>query len=254
MQKDKREHSFKPGSTFENVVQIYSFDRELRLIIFDAIERVEIALRSVLVYHLSHEFNPWWFEDPELFRNQEYHEITLRSLKNEISRSREAFIVNYAKKYKEDGRLPPSWMTLELSSIGNLSKLYGNLRSTTLSKDIIAQHFGAVNHTYLPSWLQCIAQLRNICAHHSRLWNKNLPGKPKLLKAPPFAWISNIPSQKEFKSLYIHICLLKYILDRISPGHDFSRSINQLLDKYPNIDERALGMKANWRDEPLWKI
>lgn len=103
-----------------------------------------------------------------------------------------------------------------------------------------------VNHTYLPSWLQSISQIRNICAHHGRLWNKNLPGRPKLLLNPPNTWISDVPPAKEHHMLYIHLCCMKYLLNIISPGNHFTPKLAALFSKYPNIDPKALGMKADW--------
>ena len=175
------------------------------------------------------------------------------ALKKEVERSKDTFIIEHRRKHTDDQRLPPSWKTLELSSLGGLSKLYGNLKNNIGSKNEIAEHFGAVNHTYLPSWLLSISQIRNICAHHGRLWNRNLPGTPKLLKSPPHPWILNVPQRSEFGHLYIHLCIIKYLLDRASPGHHFSGKLKALLVKHPHIDESALGLKKKWREEPLWK-
>jgi abortive infection bacteriophage resistance protein len=130
--------------------------------------------------------------------------------------------------------------------------LYGNLKHTVKSKDIIAKEYGAINHTYLPSWLQSIAQIRNYCAHHSRLWNRNLPGNPKLLSTPPHPWISDVPKQHEFQKLYVHLCLMKYFLNIIQPQNSFTEKLYGLFEKYPNVDPNALGMKTNWYKEPLW--
>jgi abortive infection bacteriophage resistance protein len=141
---------------------------------------------------------------------------------------------------------------LEQTSFGALSKLYGNLKNTIGSKDVIAKEFGAVNHTYLPSWLQSIAQIRNYCAHHSRLWNRNLPGTVKLLPKPPMPWIENVPKQHEFQKLYIHLCLMKYLLNIVAPGNRMTEKIVHLFEKYPNVDPNALGMKESWQNEALW--
>jgi abortive infection bacteriophage resistance protein len=156
----------------------------------------------------------------------------------------------HKKKYKEDGRFPPAWKSLEQTSFGALSKLYGNLKHTLESKDIIAEEFGAVNHTYLPSWLQSIAQIRNYCAHHSRLWNRNLPGNPKLLPKPPYPWVASVPRQNQ--RLYVHLCIMKYMLNIVQPENRFTKKLLKLFKKYPNVDPNALGMKPNWEKEPLW--
>ena len=252
MQADKVNHIFKKGSQFDDLIKLYNFDRELRLLVFNAIERIEIGLRTRLIYYLSHEFDPWWFQKSEIFINTMALTRTLYNLDEEILRSKEVFIKQHRRNYPNDKRFPPAWKTLELTSFGNLSKLYGNLKNTVRSKDEIAKSLGAVNHTYLPSWLQSIAQIRNICAHHGRLWNKNLPGTVKLLKAPPHDWINNVPSPGEFQYLYIHLCIIVYLMDRVSPGHHFKSRFNYLIKRYPSVDEKALGLKDNWRNEPLW--
>ena len=253
MQADKASHQFKPGSTFENAVALYNFDRELRLLLFDVIERIEIGLRTKMIYHISHELNPWWFENASYFRSNTYFTKSLDAIDRELKQSKEVFIVEHYSKHKTDSRRPPAWKTLEITSFGTLSKLYGNLKPQIKSKDTIAAELKTVNHTYLHSWLQSIAQIRNICAHHSRLWNKNLPGRPKLLKRPPANWINDVPTPNEYHKLYIHVCCMKYLLDVISPGHHFGEKLQGLLAKYPNIDLKAIGFKPRWKEEPLWK-
>jgi abortive infection bacteriophage resistance protein len=253
MQDDKVNHTFKPNSKFEDVMALYNFDRELRFLLFDVIERIEISLRTKLIYHLSHEFDPWWFQNFELFDDSRALVKTLSGLEEELERTKETTIKNHNKKHKDDKRFPPAWKSLEQTSFGSLSKLYGNLKNNIKSKDFIAQEFGAVNHTYLPSWLQSITQIRNYCAHHSRLWNKNLPSTLKLLPKPPFKWISNVPNQNDFQYLYIHLCIMKYMLNVIEPENQFTTRLKTLFEKYPNVDPNALGMKPNWEEEQLWK-
>lgn len=253
LQSDKENHLFKPQSVFSDVIFLYEFDRELRMLLFDVIERIEISLRTKLIYHLSHEYDPWWFQNFDLFTDNLALVKTLANIEEEISRSKEKYIKDHFKKHKDDQRFPPAWKTLEQTSFGSLSKLYGNLKNTIKSKDLIAVELGAVNHTYLPSWLQSIAQIRNYCAHHSRLWNKNLPGSPKLLSNPPHDWIIDVPKQHEFPQLYIHLCLMKYLINIIHPINDFTNKLSELLKKYPSVDPNALGMKPNWKEEKLWK-
>lgn len=250
MQSDKINHIFKPESNFRDVVNLYNFDRELRIILFDVIEKIEISLRTKMIYHLSHEFDPWWFQKTELFSNTQELIKTLSSMQEEVTRSKDAFIKEHKRKHKDDLRFPPAWKTLELTSFGGLSKLYGNLNNTVKSKKIIAKELGAVNHTYLPSWLQTITQIRNYCAHHSRLWNKNLPGTPKILDKPPFDWIEDVP--KNTQKLYIHLCIMRYILNIIVPGNSFNTKLSELLKKYPNVDPNALGFTKDWEQEKLW--
>jgi len=253
MQSDKVNHIFKPNSTFDNVISIYQFDRELRLLLFEIIERIEIALRTRMVYHLSHEVNPWWFEDSTNFKNTVAHTDTLISIDRELQQTKEEFIKEHYLKYHTDTRRPPAWKTLNICSFGTISKLYGNLADRLQSKDLIAKEFGTANKSYLPSWLQAISQIRNICAHHGRIWNKNLPTIPKLLPKPPNRWIANIPTGSDQNKLYIQICCMKYIYDSIETSNHISKRIQVLFRKYPNIDQGALGFQPGWESEPLWK-
>lgn len=256
MQQDKENHIFKSNSNFADVISLYNFDAQLRILLFDIIEKIEISLRTKLIYHLSHELDPWWFQNFTHFNDSLALVKTLANLEDELSRTKDVTIKNHNKKHKDDLRYPPAWKSLEQTSFGALSKLYGNLKHTISSKDTIAREYGAVNHTYLPSWLQSIAQIRNYCAHHSRLWNRNLPGTVKLLSNPPNLWIrdkENVPKQHEFQKLYVHLCLMKYLINNIQPNNSFTQRLNNLFITYPNVDPNALGMKPNWQQEPLWQ-
>jgi abortive infection bacteriophage resistance protein len=88
---------------------------------------------------------------------------------------------------------------------------------------------------------------------HSRLWNRNLPGSPKLLGNPPNPWIENVPKQHEFQKLYVYLCLMKYLLNIIQLDNTFTKKLYGLFEKYPNVDTNAFGMKDNWFEDPLWK-
>lgn len=114
MQSDKINHVFRPNSNLENVLSIYNFDRELRLLLFDIIEKIEIALRTKMVYYLSHELNPWWFEDAKYSKNPHAHEKNLESIDRELAYTKETFITEHYVKYSSDRRRPPAWKTLNV--------------------------------------------------------------------------------------------------------------------------------------------
>lgn len=255
LQSDKVNHKFKPNSKFETVLKIYNFDTELRKLIFDITEEIEVAFRTKMIYHLSHEYTPWWFEDSVNFSNQKDYQKTIDQIKKDLglNRSKEVFLSEHYKKYHLDSRCPPAWKTLEVLSFGSLSKMYGNLSNSCSSKDRIADELGTVNHTYLHSWIQDICQIRNICAHHGRIWNKNLPGRPKMLSRPPLPWLTKVPPVTQHEKLYIHLCCMKYITNIINPNNNYTYRLYVLLKKYPNIDLNALGMPKDWYKEPLWR-
>jgi abortive infection bacteriophage resistance protein len=104
MQSDKVNHIFKENSKFKDVIALYQFDGELKILLFDIIEKIEISLRTKLIYHLSHEFNPWWFQIFDLFIDSKALVKTLSSLEEELERSKEITIKNHFKNHKDDLR------------------------------------------------------------------------------------------------------------------------------------------------------
>jgi len=149
------------------------FDRRLRLLIFNAIEKIEIALRTQIIYNYSLEYGAFWHLKPELYNNAVYFAEHIASLQKEIDRSNEIFIKHYQQTYN-DPREPPCWMSLEVSSIGLLSKIFSNLKKEKC-KDKITFHFGLKGVDILTNWMHCFSVIRNICAHHGRIWNRRLP-------------------------------------------------------------------------------
>lgn len=252
LQSDKKKHIFKPNSQFQTVVDLYNFDRELRLIVFNMIERIEIGIRTLLIYHLSINYGAWWFENQDLFKNKHYFQNHIKEIKKEIVRSREVFIEQHNNKYNADHRCPPAWKTLEVISLGLLSKLYNNLKNNLPEKKLISKQLHAGNHTFLSSWLRSISVVRNICAHHSRLWNRNLPVPPKMLTRTDKPWLQN-PSLVDVHSLYSVLCCMYFLLRTISPGNRFKLRLTKLLNSYPIVDKRAMGFTDTWDSEDLWR-
>ncbi|GJM35120.1 MAG: CAAX amino protease [Saprospiraceae bacterium] len=252
LQADKNDHTFKPGSNFQTVINLYNFDRELRLMVFNMIERIEIGIRTQMVYHLSEAYGPWWFEEERHFKKKHLWQQHLVSIKKEVGRSREVFILEHTKKYNGDRRCPPAWKSLEVISLGLLSKLFENLRNNLPEKKQIVENLHLGNHTFLSSWLRSISVVRNICAHHSRLWNKNLPMPPKLLTRADLPWIRD-PSTIEIHSFYAVLVCMYYLVQTISPRNHFKKRLKALLEKYPNIDIKAMGFSVDWKEEPMWQ-
>ncbi|MEA3445732.1 MAG: Abi family protein [Bacteroidota bacterium] len=128
-----------------------------------------MAIRAKMIYVLSHNHGPFWYHDIKLFRNIGIHKQLITKLKSEFERSDEEFILAFKNKYTN--QLPPSWMLLEVTSFGSLSRMYSNLNPGTGKRDI-SRAFGLAD-TVFASWFHSIVYLRNVCAHHSRLWNQN---------------------------------------------------------------------------------
>ena len=242
------DHAFVRKINFEDVIQLYVFDRRLRLLIFNAIEKIEIALRTQIVYNYSMEHGGFWHLKPELYNNAVYFAEQIASLQNEVSRSSESFIEHYLKKYN-DPKEPPSWMSLEISSMGLLSKIFSNLRKEKC-KDAITAHFGLKDVDVLTNWMHCFSVIRNICAHHGRVWNRRLP-KIILPRKTLNTFIGN--NQIYNNKLYAYLCCIVYVLNIISPDHSFKNNIVNLVKKCPLMQEKEMGFPKKWQNEQLWQ-
>ncbi len=254
---DKQIHQFKPNSNFETAFNIYKFDRELRLLIMRELEKIEVAVRAKMIYVLSHSRGAFWYLDSANFSNPVKHADTLSKVGAEYSRSDEEFIQAFKNKYTDS--MPPSWMMFEVSSFGILSSLYSNLVSGKDKRDI-AGYFGLTD-SVLSSWLHSIVYLRNICAHHSRLWNREMRIQPIVPRSPRNPYINQTayisPETGLSRSLnnktYFILSMIIYLMNTINPRHQVQSKFNALLAKYPNIDTKAMGFPYNWETETLWK-
>lgn len=249
MEADKVTHVFKPDSTFENATDLYYFDKQLRVLLFTAVQSIEIALRSKVIHHLSIKYGAFWFMGEHLSENLALFDENLSHISKELKRSREDFISEHFTKYTSP-LFPPAWKTLEVVSFGTLSKLLENFSDKHVKK-AIARVFNLPQHIYLESWIKCIAVLRNCIAHHSRIWNRKFPLKPQLPLRLNGMWVDC--SKVERTKLYAQLCCLAYLQNHIHPDNDFKQQLKSLLQNHPNVDVAAMGFPINWRNEPLWK-
>jgi len=260
--------SFKEGATFEQVLDLYLFDRELRLIVFDAIERIEVTLKAQIIYRLAHKYNDSHWQDNAAIFNTPYtnsrtgkttyiYQETQDIIKRHIdAKYPEVFVKHYISKYNEPSN-PPSWMSIELLTIGELSRLYQALRNN-MDKQVIADFFN-LHHTVFESWLHTLVYVRNICAHHARLWNRDFAIKPDVIKKPGLPWIDIAFNNNNHRCFYF-LSLLKYLLISANPGNHFKDHLSALFVKYPEVPIAYMGIPSidgsvlfDWEQQPVWK-
>ena len=249
METDKQSHQFKPGATFENAVRLYDFDVSLRELLFKAIARIEIALRTKMIHHFSLAHGAFWFADEMLSREERLFQENLGSVERELHRTKEEFIKDHFKKY-DAPPFPPAWKTLEVVSFGVLSKMYYNFNDTKVKKNV-ARSFDLPQHKILESWVASLAALRNGCAHHARMWNRSYPVTPAIPTKLKNAWISNTAVADN--KLYIQLCCIAYLLNNIHPGNTFPQTLKELIHAYPNVDVSAMGFPSGWQTEAIWQ-
>jgi abortive infection bacteriophage resistance protein len=258
--------TFEDQTTFTQIIKTYTFDRELRLLVFDCIERIEVAIRTQFIYQMAtHHNDSHWQDNQSHFITPYYNKIgnlvnpyaDFQAIisKAKTARTPEPFVKHYINTYNKPAN-PPSWMCFELVTIGELSHIYRGLNNNA-DKKRIADFFD-VHHTVFTSWLHTLTYVRNICAHHSRLWNRDLAIEPEKLLKPKGDWID-----KKFennKRVFYFLCVLRYMLLRANPSNSMKQKVESLFNKYPTVPIKFLGIPSDgngnlldWKNEPLWK-
>jgi abortive infection bacteriophage resistance protein len=241
------DHLFADGTNFDDVLSLYIFDRQLRLLVMDAIERIEVSLRGVWAHHLATKYGPHGYLEPELYDDSHYV-AALKALGEEIDRSRDTFIAHYRRKY-EDPAFPPIWMAAEVISLGQLSKWIANLKFRA-DRQAMAKPYG-LDEKILISVVHHLTYVRNICAHHGRLWNKQftvtmtMPNSPGSLKLA-----MHTPSNRK---PYNTLVMMGYLLSIIAPGTEWKKNLIALMADYPLAEPATMGFPENWRTRPSWR-
>jgi abortive infection bacteriophage resistance protein len=257
--------SFKEGTTWDDVYNLYKFDRKLRLVVFDAIERIEIALRTQLIYQLSHKYGSHWQDNSSLFKAARFNKKTgkcydvYKDVQNHINEQLNANLkVTFIKHYKatyDEPKTPPCWMSVELLYFSELSKICQNLKDRG-DRTNIAKSFDIKDEVTFCSWLHTLNYIRNICAHHSRLWNISLDITPgKYYNNSSKIWLTNteVDIAQRTKMFYF-LCVILYFLQTVNPKTKFLNHFYKLISDYPIVNLGFMGFPEGWKDLPLWKI
>lgn len=241
-------HRFLDGVSFEDVLDLYVFDRKLRLAVMDAVERVEVAFRAQFSQTMSEQHGPHWFMDAAHFQSSYDHADFIARIKKDIgydhakAAMRQTFIKHYYDKYG-DPELPPSWMIFEVLSFGTVSLAFKHL--TRQNQKSVAKPFGLAGEV-LASWLHALSYLRNLAAHHQRLWNRTYTIKP--IQAKQYA--AELQHTSRF---YAQAVMTEVLLKVVSPDTKWGQRLADLLAEHPKVDARRLGFPDDWRQRQLWQ-
>jgi len=249
--------NFKIGATFENAVNLYVFDKKLRLLTLDALERIEIALR-VNISHKLGKLDPFSYLRPEFFHHDFSDKIDAKSGLSKhhdwlskhaqlIIRSKEEFVRHNKKKY---GLPLAIWVACEVWDFGTLSKLFAGMREQ--EQDAISILYGVHNGRIFATWLRSMNYLRNVCAHHSRLWNRNIIDQPRFPSATEIPWVAAFEHDLHSKArCYSLIYMARHLLMVINPHSSWSERMKaHLLDfpdlKHLQLDLAGMGAPTDW--------
>ena len=244
---------YQQNTSFDDLVGIVTTDRKIRSLLLSGIERIEIAVRNMINHELAWQHKTaHWYMDSALFKESKdfshaglLNEIKRHTLKNAEAGSnkearREAFIHHYYNHYDQPD-YPPCWMIAEILPLGAWSKIYEHLK---ISKDrkIIARQLDLAPAT-MQSWLHSITYLRNMCAHHSRLFGRKFVIRPHKAKG--------IPLMDENR-LFNFICIVFRTLTTLSPDRNW---LARLHAELATLDTRLLqqyGFEKNGLENDFW--
>ena len=183
---------------------------------------------------------------PEMEANK--HKIFLRKIRNDLEKSQEVFVRHFKEKYGKNHKYLPIWMAVEIMTFGQTLALFNGLEPKI--KREVAQNF-KVPIPILQSWLLALNTVRNICAHHARLWNRILGNKPRIPKKQKYPqWHSPVKIQND--KIFCILMIIKYILNIINPHNKWGFRLQSLLDRYDKIPLREMGFPENWEQCPIW--
>ena len=246
-------NQFRAGTHFNQIMDLYEFDRQLRSLVMDAIERVEVAARTRLTYEIGHRYGPFGHTAPTNFHPKFDHPKWLAKLEDETSRSSDEFIRHYKARYDGFPRIPV-WMLTEVMSFGALSFFYKGLKNDQKAgvedKKAVSDYFG-LHHKRLGDWLHTLTYVRNVCAHHSRLWNRELAIRPDKVKDKN--WLPPVTPRND--RLFYVLLILRYLLKASGNGEDWATEVSKLLKPFAQIPSYrlAMGIPEDWSNHPLWK-
>lgn len=222
---------------FKQIVELYLFNANFRQITFAEIETIEVNVRCRVANYFAENYGILGYLDASNFISKEYYEIFLNDIDEEIGRNAKApFVKNFRENYK--GGMLPIYALVEIFSFGTLSKFYKNMKN--VDKKEIAKTFG-IGYTYLESWLESIAYVRNICAHYGRLYNAKLTKTPRLYDEYRDIGIRN-------NRMFGVLLCMKHILKNNSHWNIYVDQIEMLIDKYENVNIRTMGFPQNWKE------
>lgn len=241
-------HQFCPGTAFDDVLALYVFDRELRLMVIDAIERIEISLRARWAYHMAMQYGPFSHEDSAHFKRRDTWQACKDELNKEYVRSRETFADHYRNNY---GHLafPPVWVACELMTLGHVSRWLQNLN---LPKDRqqIANAYG-LDERVLVSFSHHLTIVRNHCAHHGRIWNRKFSLKMQLPAKKP-QHLAAALNPAEDRRLYNTLTMMAYLMHLICPDSTWTSRVKHLILSCPQARLSEMGFPHDWQQRAFW--
>ena len=258
---------YKPGTSLEHASRLIDFDRELRMLVLDGIERIEVSLRMQVGYILgqvspfAHQHKSTFVSaftdeniDPQTDTLTSRHAQWLQRVDARRTDSDEAFVTHFRTKYDDQ---MPIWALTEILEMGHLGRLYAGLNNSLATE--IAQAYGAPTKKLMTSWISSLNYVRNVSAHHARLFNRKLvaaPGRPKPGLVPALDHLRDETSAKSVFGLYNALAIMAYLLKSIDTDSQWPQRVIDLVANFPErpgFTISTMGIPTGWTQQEIWQ-
>ncbi|UBH05000.1 abi family protein [Leucobacter sp. Psy1] len=257
---------YRPGTALHHAEAIIDFDRQLRLLVLEGVERIEVAVRMRTGYILGRS-SAFAHEEIACFDDSFTRPVTdsreprpskhvqwLERVKIRRDSSDEQFVAHFRDKY--DDRMPV-WALTELLELGHLSTLYRGM----LQKDAeeLAAEFGVPRKKMMTSWLASLNYVRNVAAHHARLFNRKLqhaPSRPTTGTIQELNHLSAPGAPKADFGTYNALAIIAYLLKSIDLEPSWARNLTDLFRAFPKshaLTLQSMGVPEGWEVLELWR-
>lgn len=250
---DQRTHQFVDNTSFDDILKLYIFDRELRLLIMEAIERIEVSVRNQWAGELSLKTkDSHAYMNADNFVDLWAHQRHMSKIASDVKQNKEVFIKHYLNKYQQPF-LPPIWAIVETLTLGAFSQWFCNTKDKKVVQ-MIAKNMGLPTAEIIEGVLQPLALIRNICAHHGRLWNRHLVKKiPYIKKLEPVLKLRINGDQKQPENtLYNYLVVTSHMMKKIQPASTWQERLSEKINEASNEQQKAMGFPNNWQQHPFW--
>ncbi len=245
-QLNSESREFRPGTTFDDILRVYNLDRRLRLIVLDAIERIEVSVRAQWANKLTDMHGTHAHLDNTIVKDVSRWNDNKSLLTREVDRSEDFFITHFKRKYSDE--LPPITVVCEVISLGLLSKWYSNLKPLRTRRAIADVY--ELGESVLESWLHHLTIIRNISAHHSRLWNKNFGHvMPRHTRKKPKKLTGEFTTNPH---IYNSLLILLHMLDVLEVGVQWRKRLVELLIEHEDCLPK-MGFPEGWKNKEIWR-
>lgn len=254
---NSRNHKLLPNTTFEQVLNLYVFDRKLRLLVMEAIERIEVAARTRWASAMALRHGSHAHMNADLFKDPWQHACDIARVAKDLRDSNETFVVHYRNKY-EAPYLPPIWAVVETMTLGGLSRWIASTNDNQVKLEV-ARMLGMPTIEILEQVLHALTPVRNICAHHARLWNRRfillLPNIKRLrgqFITETIVTPAGTTQEPLTREIYNFLVVIQNLMLKMSPTTSWGARLAEHIQLLSPEQQMAMGFPADWKTRQPW--